>query len=279
MTCENYSEWISLYIDEALDQPARAEFENHINNCPLCLEEVQFLRQMTADIKTLEMLDLPEEFHQTLMGKIKTVSGQSPQKPVPIAKHPWYRTLTMASALAAVFIFSVILINPPKTNKQSDLVAEQKESVMESRMMGPAEDNSQGQATESSDGQSVEPLARLRNEPVPEISSFSLEPVEPSQEELWQITSQDYDGTKEAIIGIVEALDLELASLEEAGSKELETQTATLQIILSPNEKQQLKAALKEFDQTIYLPDSSQDKEQEKTQLVQLIIMINQIHK
>ncbi len=142
MNCEKYSEWISLYIDGELEEKNRAVFENHLKSCESCSEEVRFLREIMNDLKELEMIDLPEEFHKDLMAKIQVTSMKVEGRviPLPINKRKWYTNMKVVSAVAAVFIFSTVLINLPKVNMPVESVSETNNDLMEARMAEPPTD-------------------------------------------------------------------------------------------------------------------------------------------
>ena len=44
MSCEEIQQSLSLYVDDRLTLPARAVFDSHLDECPVCREELFELR-------------------------------------------------------------------------------------------------------------------------------------------------------------------------------------------------------------------------------------------
>ncbi len=68
--CKNFSEKISLYIDNALTPEERYKFENHLKNCPSCKEEYLEIKNIVDIMHEEPLLDLPENFHEETMEKL-----------------------------------------------------------------------------------------------------------------------------------------------------------------------------------------------------------------
>ena len=92
MKCETCFEWMSSYIDKELKEKELLAFEDHLENCTSCQEELRILREIVEDINDLEEIQLPDGFHQHLMSKIQL--GEKPEQEkiiqIPRRHKKWY---------------------------------------------------------------------------------------------------------------------------------------------------------------------------------------------
>ena len=63
MSCENFRELISLYIDGMLDEEEKTNFESHLKACIDCKEEFEEIKSMIDEIhnipeKALQMITI-----------------------------------------------------------------------------------------------------------------------------------------------------------------------------------------------------------------------------
>ncbi len=77
LTCQEFVELVTDYLEDALDPPARARFEVHLIDCPDC---PVYLRQMQAIVGAVGILreeDLSPEARDVLMSRFRTwrISG------------------------------------------------------------------------------------------------------------------------------------------------------------------------------------------------------------
>lgn len=263
MTCEKYSEWLSLYIDMELENKEIISFEKHLNACESCQEEVEMLRGIINNIENLEIMDLPEGFHEQLMAKIKTEKQKQENTVIPLSlkQKKWYTKLKIVGAVAAVFIFSTILINPLKVNAPKESMFEA-EGMSETRMMDESEEVR---------GASPEAGPQARG------AVFSIEPMLVEENmETWLINTENYNEDKEAIARAAEELGLGIMILEELGSAELGTQSTTIEITLQQDQRSEFESKISDMEKTVSMEDQGQSKE-EGSEIVNLLIMINQI--
>ncbi|HHX60299.1 MAG TPA: hypothetical protein GX707_06125 [Epulopiscium sp.] len=270
MDCEKYSEWISLYIDGELEDKDCTILENHISNCNSCREEVDILQEITKSIKGLEAIEPPNGFHEALMGRIKSEYEYNQQKVIalPTKYNKWYRNLKIASAVAAVFIFSTVLLNPPKTKSSQEALPAAEDNMMKSRMMDvPAE---------STDEVEVQGTVFAMEE-------ISLE----GNLQTWIIETKKYKEYKEAIWRMGKEMESEAIVIEELGSEALNTQSITMEITLSDDEKAEFETIIRAVDKTanIIIQEEIEAKkeqeaktEQENGSKMTLVIIINQIN-
>jgi len=68
--CNEINELMSLYIDNLLDDSTRAEFEEHINTCASCREELDGLKKVIELCRNVDEVELPEGFREELHQKL-----------------------------------------------------------------------------------------------------------------------------------------------------------------------------------------------------------------
>jgi len=71
MKCNEVREKLSPYVDKELDRGQMERIENHLNECPICLEEFDRLRKTDAFLKNLPREDLSKEFHKKLVREME----------------------------------------------------------------------------------------------------------------------------------------------------------------------------------------------------------------
>lgn len=104
MTC-SYHEMIDAYLDDQLDDKARASFERHMSTCDACRENVALQQALIQSLDTMPMVALPEGFNEELQAKLKTANPQVKQAP------KWYQKLNkrgLASLAVACLVIAVV---------------------------------------------------------------------------------------------------------------------------------------------------------------------------
>ncbi|NLM44450.1 MAG: DUF4349 domain-containing protein [Clostridiales bacterium] len=102
MDCETVKNLMSSYIDKDINEIDRIEFEKHLKNCADCMEEYNLLLSTVTYCNQLEEMELPETFHQELMGKIQELG------PNKYSKNFFKRNWSWLAGVAAVFVVAVI---------------------------------------------------------------------------------------------------------------------------------------------------------------------------
>lgn len=165
MNCEKYTKLISLYIDGELNGQDLAELKNHLSTCESCQEEMKILQEIIRDLKGLEPVSPPEGFRQELMGRIKVI-------PLVPKKNKWYFNVKLTSAVAAAFIFTVILVNPLKNNGPNVALDEKppelQSEMVRSKMADEPGDFPEGRPKDSSVEVPVDPQPDSEAEISPE---------------------------------------------------------------------------------------------------------------
>lgn len=116
MDCEKIQEFISLYVDGELEQDKICELENHIESCESCKNEFNQILDIVDSLKSLPQLELPDDFHNELMDKIKantdakSIEIKKPKFKI-FANKKWKMVSALAAACCAFIIFSTVLNN------------------------------------------------------------------------------------------------------------------------------------------------------------------------
>jgi anti-sigma factor RsiW len=71
LTCTQFLEELSDYLDEALDGLGRAELERHLSKCPGCRVIVDTTKKTVRVFKGLDPCPLPPEVEARLMSAIE----------------------------------------------------------------------------------------------------------------------------------------------------------------------------------------------------------------
>lgn len=104
MDCEVVRNLMSSYIDKDINEIDRIEFEEHLKNCADCMEEYNLLLSTVTYCNQLEEIELPETFHQELMGKIKELGNDRNR----YKKNFFRRNWSWMAGVAAVFVVAAI---------------------------------------------------------------------------------------------------------------------------------------------------------------------------
>jgi len=60
MSCHEFKQWMSAYLDDELGADARRRFEEHLRACPACTRELADLRRLTEDLNMMRFSE-PED--------------------------------------------------------------------------------------------------------------------------------------------------------------------------------------------------------------------------
>jgi len=114
---------MSSYIDKDINEIDRIELEKHLESCSDCMEEYNLLLATVTYCNQLEEIELPETFHQDLMGKIQELGSNKPKKS--FFKRNW----NWVAGVAAVFVVAAIGLSSlpglPGLNTRAKSIAEE----------------------------------------------------------------------------------------------------------------------------------------------------------
>ena len=69
--CTNILNLIPLYIDNMLSDEENDIVCEHIKECASCRGEYEFLKSIMAGAESLPEIEVPKDFHETLMNKVR----------------------------------------------------------------------------------------------------------------------------------------------------------------------------------------------------------------
>lgn len=120
MRCQEYRQWMSAYLDDALAAAERTELEQHLTACHQCQEELASLQKVVTVLQTLERPQPPE-----LLTDIHTRLVQEPWWRAVLHRLPslWPNLIPvrgLAVALTALLVITVVVI-PRWLRPPSDL--------------------------------------------------------------------------------------------------------------------------------------------------------------
>ena len=100
MTCKEFTNSITNYLDDALDSRLRAEFDNHLARCANCrtyLEQMnQLIRAAPALHEAPGEVTVPPRLYELLAEKSRARSSERPSNRL------WYKPLLIPVALAVI---------------------------------------------------------------------------------------------------------------------------------------------------------------------------------
>lgn len=71
MLCDEMIELISLYIDNVIDDNQKRKVEKHILECAQCNNYFIMINKIKNELNQLEDVELPQNFHNDAMQKLK----------------------------------------------------------------------------------------------------------------------------------------------------------------------------------------------------------------
>ena len=138
--CSEIKELISLYIDDELEVDERREFEEHMDSCEECRNELDELEQIVGLCRTASEEELPADFRIELHQKLLEVQKQTKEAVKPM----FYRTkyFKLFSSVAAVFLlvflikgfYNFDLFSNGKTSQSADRADMRAEAAPETEM-------------------------------------------------------------------------------------------------------------------------------------------------
>ena len=228
MKCENYLEWISLYIDHELKGKDLKAFEDHLNHCTSCQEEVAFLREIVKDIGALEKIELPNGFHEKLMEKIKLEDKIKQQETHQVfsKNKKWYFNWRIGASLAAVFVFTLLIFEVFHINPSKGAMPESANMHMRSMDMDEG-------SPEMANDTATEDVS---------IDTFDLKGIKPA---TWEIQTKEYEKSREEIIQVIEEIEGEKIIIEDTLLEDTNNPRFTIEITLEKSQKDLLISQIK----------------------------------
>ncbi|WP_129597168.1 DUF4349 domain-containing protein [Anaerophilus nitritogenes] len=120
MNCTKIQEWISLYIDEQVDEVTKEEVKKHLIECEKCKAEYEMMLEAISLCKELPMIDLPEEFEESLHEKLVDVQKSKYKKSI---KNMNWKAFTSIAAMLVIGITSMSLFNFTKDIPKEEIAS------------------------------------------------------------------------------------------------------------------------------------------------------------
>jgi anti-sigma factor RsiW len=82
LTCKQFMDELSDYLDEKLDVDVRKKLEQHINDCPNCWVICDTTKKTIQIYKGMDPYPMPPEVHSRLMSALEQkMAARKPCKP------------------------------------------------------------------------------------------------------------------------------------------------------------------------------------------------------
>lgn len=124
MDCKKVADLMSMYMDNELNELQKAEFEEHIDRCPLCAKELNDILKILEILHDMKEVELPDDFNDTLYEKLLQAKSKDQSKGKPLfLKNRYIRALsTIAAGILTIFILKGVIFNSTFLNriKQSE---------------------------------------------------------------------------------------------------------------------------------------------------------------
>ena len=117
------------YAVDALDDVERAQFRQHLAECPECRGEVVTLQEAATLLGGLDASAPPPALRDRVLADIKTTRPLPPEVPGPAARRrPWLRPLVAAAVVAGTVGLGTVVVDQVRTDgtSQSQLSAADK---------------------------------------------------------------------------------------------------------------------------------------------------------
>jgi anti-sigma factor RsiW len=78
LTCKQFFEELTDYLDDKLDVQLRAKLEQHLSDCPNCWVICDTTKKTIKVYKGMEPCTIPPEIHTRLMAALEKKAKKSP---------------------------------------------------------------------------------------------------------------------------------------------------------------------------------------------------------
>lgn len=112
MNCDRAKSLISLYIDNELDEKERSEFQEHINTCEACRNELNAISETVNLLKSIPEVELPSNFREELHEKLiiaKEEEKRNKRKVLFFIRNNYFKAVSaLAAGVAVIFALRVL---------------------------------------------------------------------------------------------------------------------------------------------------------------------------
>jgi len=109
MKCEDIRKNLDLFIDsEILSDEERKEINAHLDQCEDCKREYEEMKKIKEELKALGDVELPKNFHDDLMNKLKGTNKKS--QPFMQRHYKWFATAAAVMLLGIMTTAGMLLL-------------------------------------------------------------------------------------------------------------------------------------------------------------------------
>lgn len=214
MNCKNFDDFGSLYIDQALSEEERLQFEAHLENCEECRMKLRNLQLIVESINEIEEVDLPDNFSASLREKLEKIEHQKTEK-----KHKWLNRrfyTTVAAGLLVGVVATAMLTqgnwNMGSTKSNDSAPAEMPEMANPPQVYSGARSGRDGENSVTFDAQDAKPEMEAVEEETQFNFSTTLATDEPKakqerkliEEGNLSIETDQYDQAYSLVMELIE---------------------------------------------------------------------------
>lgn len=206
MNCNECIEKLSLYIDHMLNEEEEKALMAHLDLCETCRREYEALRDMVSWLGEIEEPTLPEDFHETLMERIKKEQKVVPMKAKPFKWH--YPAGVVATFLVGFLVFSTSISKNSSARSETAqepmamAAPEEKSMALEGESKATTEDTKSDVAPQLAYAAESEVESRSQKDELHETGrAENNEQVTPR---TWEVTITDEQVFLEALRGYLE---------------------------------------------------------------------------
>lgn len=206
MNCNECIEKLSLYIDHMLNEEEEKALMAHLDLCETCRREYEALRDMVSWLGEIEEPTLPEDFHETLMERIKKEQKVVPMKAKTFKWH--YPAGLVATFLVGFLVFSTSISKNSSARSETAhepmamAAPEEKSMALEGESKATTEDTKSDVAPQLAYAAESEVESRSQKDELHETGrAENNEQVTPR---TWEVTITDEQVFLEALRGYLE---------------------------------------------------------------------------
>ncbi len=139
MKCNMYINKMSSYYENELKEEERQELEEHLGTCAYCQDEWKKLKIILDELKQLEEVSLPTNFHETIMKRVYEEEKKKTQDTLKtFSKKKRTSWLKAGGGLVAVLVLAIGFLNYDFSFTNDKGAAIASTESMKSEMAAPA---------------------------------------------------------------------------------------------------------------------------------------------
>jgi hypothetical protein len=150
--CKNSNEYITLYIDDKLDETTKSEFQKHVAECNQCADRLKEVSIISELCRESDEIKLPAEFSSSLHERLRSVSLKEKEKSrrLFIYNKRWIAGLSTAAVLVVTLLAYNLL---PEMGGTKDSASMALNSGIQESVTAGSDSSSSSQAAQSDKSQ------------------------------------------------------------------------------------------------------------------------------